>query len=601
VRYIALLFLKPKHLNAAMLSIAVLCFSTGTFAAPTKTWSGNFPTTGAVTIPAGVSVLLDTNLNLTSLSILGNVSCADKNLSIRSGWIMVEGNFECGTPVTPYLNKLNITLTGNNTTQNIMNMGTKFLGAMGRGTIQLQGAKRTAWTSLAKTAAKGTTQISLQGNIDWKAGEKIVIASTDYNMKHADEITINSVSGSRVGLSAPLAYNHWCQKETYSATQSLTECAEVGLLNRNITIQGDSGSVTNGFGGHIMIMRGSTAKIGSVELFHMGQKNLFGRYPMHWHLTGEAPGQYLRDSSIHHAYNRFVSVHGTNQVLLYRNFGYETQGHGFYLEDGIEENNVIAENLGMSVHSSQDGKPTASDKEASVFWISNPNNTLRNNIAAGSDNTGFWLGFPEHPIGLSSTNTIWPRRTPLREFNGNVSHSNHSRGLFVDGGELPNRTVGTTWYEPRVNPADEKSALVSPVFRNFTAYKNRNDGVWIRSFAGPVLANAKLADNWMGAYFANILSGPLYKNIGVIQDSLIIGETANKGNPETWEAIGLDGRDLPRFWTPNDSIRGIEFYDGPMTVRNSLFANFQSNSQRMSGGLSNLAPNPFWVSSNNSS
>ncbi len=440
----------------------------------------------------------------------------------------------------------------------------------------------------------------MQGNIDWKVGEKIVIASSDYNTGHAEESTIRAVSGSLIRLSAPLAYNHWCKKETYSATQTLLECAEVGLLSRNITIQGDSGSVTNGFGGHLMIMRGATAKIGSVELFHMGQKNLVGRYPMHWHLVGEAPGQYLRDSSIHHAYNRFVSIHGTNQVLLYRNLGYGTQGHGFYLEDGIEQRNALIGNLGLSVRNAQDGKPTASDRNASVFWVSNPNNILRDNIAAGSEHTGFWLGFPEHPIGLSSTNTIWPRRTPLREFNNNTSHSNAGRGLYVDGGELPNRTVGTTWYEPRINPADSNSALVTPVFRNFTAYKNRDEGVWIRSFAGSILTGTKLADNWMGAYFANILSGPSYNNIGYIQNSLVVGETANKGNPETWETKGLGGRELPRFWSPNDSIRGIEFYDGPMAIRNSLFANFQSNSQRKAGGLSSLAPNPFWVSSLNS-
>jgi hypothetical protein len=139
------------------------------------------------------------------------------------------------------------------------------------------------------------------------------------------------------------------------------------------------------------------------------------------------------------------------------------------------------------------------------------------------------------------------------------------------------------------------------VFDNFTAYKNRSEGVWIRSFAGPILNKTKLADNWMGAYFANILSGPAYKNVGVIQDGLFVGETGNKGNPETWETKGLDGRELPHFWAPNDSIRGIEFYDGPMSVRSSVFANFLSNTQRKSAGMSSLAPNPFWVSSRNTS
>ena len=584
----------PRTLPTYLLSGAILACSTSTFAAPLKTWSGNYPTTGSVTIPAGETVLLDTNLNLANLSIAGKVVCADKNLSIQSGWIMVTGTLVCGTPTTPYLDKLVITLAGNNPAENIMGMGSKFLGAMNGGIVQFQGARRTNWTRLSASANKNVSQINLQGPIDWRVGEKIVLASTDYRPEHAEEATIKAISGNQVTLVAPLKYSHWCQQQNYTATISMTECGEVGLLNRNIVVQGDVGSITNGFGGHIMVMQGGIAKLGGVELYRMGQKGTVGRYPMHWHMVGNAPGQFLADSSIHHAYNRFFSIHGTHQVQILRNVGYETIGHGFYLEDGIEQNNALVGNLGLSVHDAKDGKPTASDRAASVYWISNPKNIIRSNVAAGAENTGFWLGFPEHPIGLSATNLIWPRRTPLLEFNANLSHSNGSRGLYVDGGERPDRTTGTTWYEPRVDPADENSALVPPVFKSFTAYKNRNEGVWIRSFAGPYLAGAKLADNWMGAYFANI-----GERIGVIEKSLFVGETANKGNPETWETKGVDGRELPRFWSPGDSVRGIEFYDGAMVVRTSLFANYQSNAQRKSGGLSSLAPNPFWVSSRN--
>ncbi len=594
-------FLSFSSLALVALSLATLAYPLQTLGAGTKSWSTSYPTTGAVTIPAGETVLLDTNLNLKNLTILGNVFCANKHLNIQSGWIVVQGNFECGNWTTPYLNKLTITLTGNNSSENIMQMGTKFIGVMRGGSLFFTGAARKInWTRLTKTVRKGTSQISVQGNVDWKPGEKIVVASSDYRPEHAEELTVTGVSGNVVKFSTPLAYDHWCQQDTFSATKQILECSEVGLLSHNIVIQGDTGSEVAGFGGHVMVMAGSRAKLANVELSRLGQKGLIGRYPMHWHLVGDATGQYLVDSSIHNAYNRFVSVHGTHNIQLLRNVGFKTRGHGFYLEDGIEQNNVLSRNLGLSVFNATDGKPTASDLEASVFWISNPNNILRYNVAAGSEHTGFWLGFPEHPIGLSATNAVWPRRTPLGEFNGNVSHSNSGRGLFVDGGEHADRTTGTTWFEPRTNPANDKSALVPPIFKNFTAYKNRNEGVWIRSFAGPVLTDAKLADNWMGAYFANIQSGPAYTNVGIIQNSLIVGETGNLGNPESWETKGLGGRELARFWSPSDTIRGIEFYDGPMAVRSSLFANFQPNNQRKSGGLTSLAPNPFWVSSRNS-
>ena len=44
----------------------------------------------------------------------------------------------------------------------------------------------------------------------------------------------------------------------------------------------------------------------------------------------------------------------------------------------------------------------------------------RDNVAAGSDATGFWFAFPEHPTGAFEGTEIsratWPRRTKFREF-----------------------------------------------------------------------------------------------------------------------------------------------------------------------------------------
>jgi G8 domain len=586
-------------INSAFILI-ILFLKTSNVDANIKTWSTSYPVVGSVTIPYGETLLLDTNLNLDDLIIFGTVICADKDLYIQSYWILVKGNLECGNSLKPFQNQLEITLLGNNSSENISGLGTKFIGAIDGGSIQFTGTPRSiTWTRLALTAKKGSSKINVQGKIDWKVGEKIVISSSDYRFDHAEEVNIAKISGNVIYLSEPLSFNHWCQKEVFGQTWSMTECSEVGLLSRNILIQGDSDSEQTGFGGHIIVTSGSSAKIDGAELFRLGQKGIVGRYPMHWHMVGNASGQYLSNSSIHHAFNRFATIHGTHQVKLERNVGYDTTGHGFYLEDGIEEKNIISGNLGLVVKNSLDGKPTFSDKRASVFWISNPNNFVRSNIAAGSANTGFWLGFPEHPIGLSSTDAIWPNRTPLAEFSDNSSHSNDGRGLFVGGGELPNRTLAITYYEPRMYPEDKNSALVSPVFKNFTSYKNRQEGMWIGSFSSPVITGAKLADNWLGIYLASLVAAPINSNVGIIRNSLIVGESKNLGNPEIWEAKGLDGREVPHFWLPHDSIRGVQYYHGPMAVVNSVFANFQSNNIRNSGALTNLSSHFFWMSSKN--
>ena len=564
-------------------------------AASAETWTAaGLPTSGDVTITAGQVITLDQNLTLNSLTITGELSCANQNLALTAKWIMVHGRFACGTAASRFTNDLTITLTGTDQAESMMQMGTKFLGAMGGGQIELHGENRQGWTRLAASAAKGSNTITLVEN-PWRVGDKIVLVSTDFHWDHGEERTIQAMTGTTLTLDAPLAYRHHCATENFGAT-SITECGEVGLVTRNIVIRGDAASQASGFGGHVMVMANSSARIDGVEFLRMGQKGRVGRYPFHWHLIGDGTGQYIDNSSIIHSYNRFLSIHGTHNTHVGGNFAFDTTGHGYYIEDGIETGNVIEDNLGAHVKNATNETPTPSDNDASVFWISNPDNTVRRNVSAGSEHTGFWLGFPDHPIGLSTAAgvNVFPRNTPLKEFADNTSHSNSAHGIYVDGAEDASRHTQVTWFEPRQVPSDPQSANVPPVFLNFTAYKNRFEGIWMRGFSMPVFQGARIADNSMGAYFASISGTP-----GYIQDSLVVGETGNKGNPEDWEPKGAGGRELPLPWERHRSVRGIEFYDGPMVVRRTKFANFTSNDLRKSGALTSLSPNPHWISSLN--
>src|SRR5690606_27996967 len=161
--------------------------------------------------------------------------------------------------------------------------------------------------------------------------------------------------------------------------------------------------------------------------------------------------QYIKNSAIHDTYSRCVTVHGTDNLRIENNVTFNTVGHCFFLEDGIEKGNQFVRNLGIQTkcHPTLPCEPTnlapfkvaggknflregqkspniliPSDNTASTFWITNPDNSYIDNVAAGSDQIGFWLAFPEHPTGQFegsevSANT-WPRRTTLREFRGNV-------------------------------------------------------------------------------------------------------------------------------------------------------------------------------------
>ncbi|HMV32414.1 MAG TPA: hypothetical protein PKA50_09870, partial [Gemmatimonadales bacterium] len=108
---------------------------------------------------------------------------------------------------------------------------------------------------------------------------------------------------------------------------------------------------------------------------------------------------------------------------------------------------------------------------------------------------------PESPTGLSTGQPDLPRTTPLREFSGNVAHSNHNGGLFVDDGPRPDGTTEVTNYEPRAVPSDPNSAPVQADFTGFRAYKHYFRAVWLRG-TYLRLSHALLADNAIGATFA---------------------------------------------------------------------------------------------------
>jgi cell migration-inducing and hyaluronan-binding protein len=553
------------------------------------TWGGSLPTAGdKVTIPSSARVVLDTDTaSLAGLQIDGSLRFAERDVALTSKWVVVHGSLRIGSEKQPFQHRAVITLTGAESEQDIMDMGTKVLGVMG-GTLDLHGRRTPGWTRLAATAAPGTTQIQVIGDSKWHAGDKIVIASSDYWRQHDDEATITSVSGSTLQLDRPLTYRHWGELQTY-AGRTVDERAEVGLLTRNVVVQGDDSSTESAFGAQTMIMEGGTAHIEGVEFANVGQRKRLRRYPVHFHMDGDAAGSYLKRSSIHHSFNRCVTIHGTNALKIQGNVCYEHVGHGFFLEDGAETDNVITGNLGLGTKKIDNGLlPT--DSSPATFWITNPDNIVRNNVAAGSDGFGFWYALPEHPTGLSNRPDIWPRRTPLGSFRGNVAHSNGDRGLNVDSGPKPNGQTESTYYSPRTNPSDGDSEKVQARFEDFTGYYNRDRAVWLRG-ENHVVSNGVFADNRAGATFASSES--------FLEDSLVVAETANKGMTEEWEEAGYNGRALPFFWEPDVQITGFEFYDGRVGVRNTTFVGFKTNPVRPAGALGYLAPDAFSIDPKN--
>ncbi|NJN46084.1 MAG: hypothetical protein HC808_05935 [Candidatus Competibacteraceae bacterium] len=72
-----------------------------------------------------------------------------------------------------------------------------------------------------------------------------------------------------------------------------------------------------------MIRQGvAKAQIQGVEFYQLGQGGRMGRYPIHFHMTRKTPPDtYVKDSSIHDSMTRWITLHGTQDVLLARKCG----------------------------------------------------------------------------------------------------------------------------------------------------------------------------------------------------------------------------------------------------------------------------------------
>lgn len=521
-----------------------------------STWGGAVPAAGSnVTIPAGKTVYLDSNIDLNSLTINGTLICKDKDLSIRAGYIMIHGGrLQCGTATQPFTRKLTFTLKARPADENIMGMGTQFIGIMGGGTLDLHGIPQAAWVRLAQSAAAGSNTITLDQAVNWKVGDQIVVTSGDYDPLHAEERTIQAISGSTITLNQPLTYGHAIGQRSFDG-MTVKKQVEVGLLTRNIVVQGQVSTVTfsghtvsSKMGGHIMnghgdAPDGGTLRLANVELKNLGQEGKLGRYPVHWHKLSSAAGQYIKNSSIHHSFNRCVTVHATNNVLVDGNFCHDTIGHAYFLEDGNEEGNTFTNNLGAVVRKpnvqntvERDkarilGKVYDADADSDIgargseptgpttYWIANGNNKFIGNVSAGSEGSGFWF------TPQDRTDYIRPG-----DFDRNISHSEKGFTLVVtnkQGGIVTTDTPST--------------------FTNYTFYNTNARGIWAHSnrmnFSG-----VRAADNVRAIFF----SFDSY-----MKDSLVVGRSG----------IG-----------PDDARPHIAYtlYDGAGMLENVSFSGFRA-------------------------
>ena len=503
------------------------------------TWGGDLPQAGeVVSIPEGVTVVLDTSTpHLLGIDVYGTLRFARKNLTLRTGYVVVFGHMEIGTAAAPFLQRAQIVLDGPSSL-NAHEVGTSVLGIYG--VLDVHGARRTTWTRLTRTAAAGSRRIRVADADGWQRGDEIVIASTDLDPSHAEQRTVTGRDGRVLTLNAQLRHPHFSGVERVDG-RNVPQRAEVGLLTRTVQFRGGPDAASTGIGGHLIVRDGATARIGYAEFVRMGQAGVLGRYPIHFHLVRDASTSWVVGNAIHHTLQRCVTIHGTSNLRVKDNVGFESKGHCYFFEDAVETNNTLLCNLGLSTKRPMPGKQLIeSDNEPSTFWVSHPNNTLIKNVAAGSVGNGFWYDLPETSTGLHE-GQVHPRTAPMGRFENNVAHSNAGSAEFRSNAGLI---------------VEDYTPTSEAVFSNMLAYKNDGFGVWADDVT---VERAVLAANGVGFLGRSSL----------LRDSLVVGNTKNT-------------HEVP--W----GILGAGFYVDAARISNTTFARFRHPEPRRAAAFGSL-------------
>jgi hypothetical protein len=327
----------------------------------------------------------------------------------------------------------------------------------------------------------------------WKPKDWIILTSTDYLPGHSEQLQIKSVSDDGLTITlmdaTPLKYPHNASQYDLSSLsgKKLTDLtsvdtrAAVGLLTRSIRIVSEGPdfmtflpaatdkSADRYFGGHVIFRQGfQELQLQGVEFYQLGQGGRIGHYPIHFHLDRKVPATtFVKDCSIWDSMTRWIVVHATQGVLLARNVGYRSIGHGYYLEDGTETNNRLYANLGVSAIAAVDDTanyrkvpgilafpkttihydnpptdigiaqvPYKTDFDnPAIFWSMNGWNDWEYNMAVGAETCGLcywmvpgnvsgpsrkmsWVGYASEQFPIDKDGN-----TPIQKFLGNSCSS----------------------------------------------------------------------------------------------------------------------------------------------------------------------------------
>ncbi|RMG68406.1 MAG: hypothetical protein D6715_02350 [Calditrichaeota bacterium] len=318
------------------------------------------------------------------------------------------------------------------------------------------------WLKLSADAPAGATTIQVEEPVNWRIGDRIVVTASRKPdsgkgtflgsvQPLSEENTVAGISGNTITLSAPLVRFH---------RGSGPYRVEVANLSRNVVIESAD---PNGVRGHTMYHRNAIGSISYAEFAHLGKKDRLARYPIHFHrVRATDRGGSVIGASIWDSHNRWITVHGTDYMVIKDCVGYKALGHGFFLEDGTEVFNLFDRNLAIHayMHQPLPNQALAYDpNDGAGFWWANARNAFINNMAVENDRYGYRYHTHE--------SVVVPVLQPDGSIKQGVQIKNLGTFVFRDNaahGQIRYGFKGTN----STSPSNE------PMFiENFTAWHNR--------------------------------------------------------------------------------------------------------------------------------
>lgn len=573
-----------------------------------------------VVINANEVVHIDRSVEVGELIINGMLYCSS-TAEIKANTIVVNGTLSCGTQNARFNNKITFSLKHSHLDPRTNPSYRGFL-VNGPGKLLLFGnTGRSGHTKLNALGEKGSSVLTLAVNVTnrWQVGDEIVIAPTSYYHHETEKRVITAVNGTQVRLDRPLSFRHWGSLQTLRTQRGnvvMDQRAEVANLTRNIVIRGDEsyGLISDSdipggqWGAHVMVNRGGFAQVDSVEFTKVGQAGVMARYPFHWHFAQNVSGQFIKNSAIHASFQRCITIHQTQKSVVENNVCYDFRGHGFFLEDGNETDNLITKNLGIQSRYPLPSRVLlASDNTnaplsgvvgnrfppTAIFWISHPQNTITENIAAGGIGVGFWQAyvpevrqFDRNTGEFSGAVIATPVTSNTTAFDNNVAHTNLV-GFTWDGApaEMPYQDNSQNPFDMNNpnNPQDRRIEIthyrpqITPVVKGLVGWKNLYAGLYYRGQT-MVFENFLMADNGWSMFLA-------YNQI--LRNGTFVGRSANFGPAEE-----------EYFNAPRDRQAGLILYDGPWEMNNVDFLDFDTKRKdytKPDGELHEITNTPLWT------